>query len=71
MRNPLDPENWGDYPTRAELALDLCAKDGCRDTNEQPQSRYCWWHASPEEQREIDVARADSVGVDEDWGSVA
>lgn len=68
MTNPLDPYNWGDYPTAADLALDTCQERGCKAGNDLPYSTRCYTHATPAEQREIDVARADDRGVDEDWG---
>lgn len=69
MSNPLDPFNWGDYPTLAELALDQCQEPRCRECNQMPASQFCRWHTPADEQREIDVAAADDRGVDADWGS--
>lgn len=57
MSRDLDPEHWGDYPERSELLMDQCQRKGCRNANEEPHSRFCWWDASDKERAEIEAAR--------------
>jgi hypothetical protein len=85
MRNPLDPENWGDYPTREELNYERCQNVPCPKGNEWPRSRCCYQHATdaereaidayyssgptPEDEWEAAVDAAYDATVDQDWGS--
>lgn len=56
MSRDLDPYNWGDYPSAADLAPDMCAlAPKCTNGNEWPRSRNCYQHATETERAAIDA----------------